>query len=153
MSGLKGLSRRSFLKGGALLGAGIIGSASIAACSSGASQDSISWDRETDVLVVGSGFAGYSAALRASDAGAQVMLIDKRDSDGGNSQKCDGDFGVCNSSAQKEIGIQDSVDAYINDMLVAGLYLNDVEKCRAIAEKTNEVYEWLDLCQDFGHRS
>lgn len=144
MSGLRDLSRRSFLKGGALLGAGIVGAASIAACSSGANLDSISWDTETDVLVVGSGFAGYSAAIHAHDAGAQVMLIDKRGSDGGNSLKCDGDFGVCNSSAQKELGIQDSVDTYINDMLVAGLYLNDVEKCRAIAESTNGIYEWLN---------
>lgn len=144
MSNLKGLSRRSFLKGSALLGAGVIGAASITACSSGASPDAISWDRETDVLVVGSGFAGYSAAIYASDAGAQVIFIDKRGSDGGNSLKCDGDFGVCNSSAQKENGIQDSVDAYVNDMLEAGLYLNDREKCRTIAENSNAICEWLN---------
>lgn len=144
MSGLKSLSRRSFLKGSALLGAGIVGSVSITACASEAHADSVAWDRETDVLVVGSGFAGYSAALHAHDAGAEVVLIDKRGSDGGNSLKCDGDFGVCGSSAQKEHGIQDSVDTYVNDMLVAGLYLNDIEKCRTIAESTNGIYEWLN---------
>ena len=82
MSGLKSLSRRGFLKGSALLGAGIIGSASIAACAAEAHADSVAWDRETNVLVVGSGFAGYSAALHAHDAGAEVVLIDKRGSDG-----------------------------------------------------------------------
>ena len=34
------------------------------------------------------------------------------------------------------------MDDYLNDMLVAGLYLNDKEKCRVIAEKSNETWEW-----------
>lgn len=138
------LSRRDFLKGGALLGAGALGVASFSACSPAAGAAPSSWDAETDVLVVGSGFAGYAAALHAHDAGAEVMLIDKRGHIGGNSLKCDGDFGVCNSSAQAENDIQDSVDDYVNDMLVAGLYLNDVEKCRLIAERTNDAFEWLN---------
>ena len=96
------------------------------------------------MLIVGSGFAGYAAALHAHDAGADVMIIDKRGNIGGNSLKCDGDIAVCNSSAQKEHGVQDSVDNYVNDMLVAGLNLNDIEKCRLIAERSNEIFEWLN---------
>ena len=138
------LSRRNFIKGGALLGAGALGAATFSACSTGGGSDSVSWDKETDVLIVGSGFAGYAAALHAHDAGADVMIIDKRGNIGGNSLKCDGDIAVCNSSAQKEHGVQDSVDNYVNDMLVAGLNLNDIEKCRLIAERSNEIFEWLN---------
>lgn len=72
------LSRRNFIKGGALLGAGALGAATFSACSTGGGSDSVSWDKETDVLIVGSGFAGYAAALHAHDAGADVMIIDKR---------------------------------------------------------------------------
>lgn len=138
------LSRRNFIRGGALLGASALGAAGLAACSTGGTSNSTAWDKETDVLVVGSGFAGYAAALHAHDAGAEVMIIDRRGNVGGNSLKCDGDIAVCNSSAQAEHGVQDSVDNYVNDMLVAGLYLNDVDKCRLIAERTNEILEWLN---------
>lgn len=34
------------------------------------------------------------------------------------------------------------MDAFVSDMLIAGLYLNDEEKCRLIAEKSNETWEW-----------
>lgn len=34
------------------------------------------------------------------------------------------------------------MDAFVSDMLIAGLYLNDEDKCRLIAEKSNETWEW-----------
>lgn len=49
---------------------------------------------------------------------------------------------VCGSKVQAREGIEDSVDAFVSDMLIAGLYLNDEEKCRLIAEKSNETWEW-----------
>ena len=100
------------------------------------------WDAECDVLIVGSGYTGLAAAIEADAAGADVKIIDKRPSFGGNSIIADGDFAVCGSSAQKAQGVEDSVDDYVNDMLAAGLNLNDVEKCRVIAEKSNETWEW-----------
>ena len=39
---------------------------------------------ETDVLVVGAGVAGASAALAARDAGAEVLLAERTDEPGGN---------------------------------------------------------------------
>ena len=36
------------------------------------------WDDETEILVVGGGFAGLSAGVTAARAGAKVLLIDKR---------------------------------------------------------------------------
>ena len=40
------------------------------------------WDREADVLVVGYGGAGASAAMAAHDAGAEVLIIKKQPADG-----------------------------------------------------------------------
>ena len=37
----------------------------------------ISWDREVDVLVVGFGGAGASAAIEAASEGVEVMAVDR----------------------------------------------------------------------------
>jgi succinate dehydrogenase/fumarate reductase flavoprotein subunit len=35
------------------------------------------WDEATDVLVIGSGFAGLAAAIEAKNAGSSVVIIEK----------------------------------------------------------------------------
>ena len=37
-------------------------------------MNGVDWERETDVVVVGCGFAGAMAAISAHDAGAKVVL-------------------------------------------------------------------------------
>lgn len=78
MSKTQGINsgRRQLLKGGMVMAAGL--GASIALPTT-ASCDSapINFDEIVDVLVVGSGFAGMSAALQAREAGVSVMVIDK----------------------------------------------------------------------------
>ena len=94
------------------------------------------------MLVVGSGYSGLAAAIEAKNAGADVKIIEKMNRMGGNSAYAAGDMAVCGSKVQAHEGIEDSVDAFVSDMLIAGLYLNDEEKCRLIAEKPNETWEW-----------
>ena len=143
-----GVSRRSFITGAAA--AGVLATLGLAGCapqdkqtaSAATSGADTKWDEECDVLVVGSGYTGLAAALEAKNAGADVKAIEKTARVGGNSALAAGDFAVCNSSVQKREGVQDSVEQYVDDMMVAGLYLNDKEKCRVIAEKSNETWEW-----------
>lgn len=148
------LDRRGFLKTFALgSAAAVVAGAGLAGCapSQGGAADSAKaagaglpekWDEECDVLVIGSGYAGLAAAYEAAKAGANTMVIEKMPTTGGNSAIADGDFAVCMSSAQKAKGIEDSVDKYVADMMAAGLGLNDKEKCRVLAEKSNETWEW-----------
>lgn len=48
----------------------------VAECATSATLPS-KWDREADVVVLGTGFAGLSAAVAASDAGAKVLVLEK----------------------------------------------------------------------------
>ncbi len=67
------------------------------------------WDQQTDVIVVGFGGAGASAALQARENGADVLLIDRFG--GGGTTKYSG--GVLYAGAtrfQREAGLEDSVD-------------------------------------------
>jgi len=100
------------------------------------------WDDTTDVLIIGSGFAGLAAAIEARNAGAMVTVIDKMPVFGGNSIINGGDFSAAGTKMQREEGIQDSPDLMFKDMLKAGLYLNHVDKAKLVAEKSNEALEW-----------
>ncbi len=51
------------------------------------------WDRETDVVVVGHGYAGAVAAINAHDHGAQVLLIEKEAHPAGCSAASNGSIG------------------------------------------------------------
>ena len=50
------------------------------------------WDREYDVVVVGWGSAGTSAAVTAHDQGAKVVILEKMPEGGGNSRICGGNI-------------------------------------------------------------
>ena len=137
-----GISRRTFISGSAI--AGTLAALGLAGCApktgtekempaTGASTSDISWDEECEVLVVGSGYSGLAAAIEAKNAGADVKIIEKMNRVGGNSAFAAGDMAVCGSKVQAREGIEDSVDAFVSDMLIAGLYLNDEEKCRPVS--------------------
>ena len=142
------LSRRSFITGAAAAGAlaslGLVGCApqSEKASAQATPGANVSWDEECEVLVVGSGYTGLAAAIEAKAAGADVKIIEKTGMVGGNSALAAGDMAVCGSSVQAREGVEDSIDLFVEDMMVAGLFLNDKEKCRVIAEKSNETWEW-----------
>ena len=94
---MRGLSRRSFLKGAGVAAAAVAGSAALASCASEANpQDWLpkSWDYECDILVVGYGGAGMWASLIGADeCGQQVLVLEKAPvRGGGNSSINNGEF-------------------------------------------------------------
>ena len=72
-----GITRRDVVTGGAVgLGAAaLLGPQSAEAQTSTRSRE-IRWDHECDVLVVGAGCAGLTAAIRARDLGADVLVVE-----------------------------------------------------------------------------
>ncbi len=76
--------RRKFLQGGVAAG---VGAATLGGCATGATQATggtdIQWDYEVDVLVVGAGCSGLPCAIRARDAGLNVLVIDQNFDVGG----------------------------------------------------------------------
>jgi len=104
------------------------------------------WDENYDVVIIGSGFAGLSAALEARSAGADVVIIEKMPVHGGNSIINGGDFGAAGSKMQKEAGVEDSPDLMLKDMLKAGSYLNHIELAKTVADQSRDALEW---CESF----
>jgi hypothetical protein len=84
--GDKGLSRRAFVTSGAAAGVGaaaFMGSSGAKAQGASTGAASIEWDYEADVVIAGGGCAGLTAAIRARDLGATVLVVDQNFDVGG----------------------------------------------------------------------
>ncbi|MEC4983918.1 MAG: flavocytochrome c [Oscillatoria sp. PMC 1068.18] len=97
----------------------------------------------TDVIVVGSGFAGLMAAIEAASLGAAVILLEKRPSCGGNSIASDGVLVATGCSLQQQAQIEDRPEYLLEDMLKAGRHTNELSLVKTLAEQTPEVCNWL----------
>lgn len=138
------IARRDFFKTAGTCSA-VIAAAGMAASTALASEiDQITWDETCDVLVVGAGFAGMAAAIEATEAGSEVIIIDKMGIWGGNSSLNGGDMAAVGTPLQIEAGVEDSVELMMNDMLVAGKYYNHVDKVRTLVENSASAVEWLE---------
>lgn len=62
---------------------------------------------ETDVLVVGSGAAAFSAAVTARHGGADVIMLEKGAAIGGTTIRSGGGYWIPNNRFQKALGIED----------------------------------------------
>jgi fumarate reductase flavoprotein subunit len=97
----------------------------------------------TDVVVVGAGAAGMTAAITAHDAGAKVIVLEKQPITGGNSMLAAGGMNAAETRFQKEKGIKDSVDLMYDDTMKGGKNLNDPELVKILARNSASSIDWL----------
>jgi 3-oxosteroid 1-dehydrogenase len=71
---------------------------------------STEFDHEADVIVVGSGAAGHTAALTAHRDGATVIMVEKAAEVGGTTKKSGGWYWIPNNRWMQEAGIEDQRD-------------------------------------------
>ncbi len=96
---------------------------------------------EADVLVVGGGVAGLSAALRAAGAGKEVLLLAKGLMVESNTAWAQG--GVAAVLDRSERAAADDIDLHIRDTIIAGAGLCDEAVVRDILEGAAESIEFL----------
>ncbi len=91
--------------------------------------------RDFDVLIVGSGLAGLSAALHLAPT-HRVAVLTKRALADGSSAWAQGGIAAV-------LAAGDSFDAHVEDTLVAGAGLCDAEATRFVVEHAPEAIGWL----------
>jgi len=133
-SSKKGFSRRKFIKTTAA-GAGATALAALSAGPAGAAGIPRKWDKEADVVVVGCGGAGTTAAITAHDAGARVIIIEKAPEGGGNSRVGGAQFSY--STPEKK----DNAAKYLH---YACNGTTPMDVCQAWADEMVHNREWLD---------
>ena len=97
-----------------------------------------------DVLVIGSGIAGLSAAIEAASQGARVCVIEQLPKAGGNTLISDGGIAVPSHPLQKKEHIDDSPELLIEDMLKAGKHKNDPALVKKVASEAYEAFRWTE---------
>ena len=98
---------------------------------------------EADVVVIGGGGAGLTAAIEAHDAGAKVIVVEKMPFVGGNTVRSKGGLNAAETSVQKKLGINDSVETFYEDTMKGGKNLNDPELVKYFTENSAAAVEWL----------
>ena len=98
---------------------------------------------QTDVVVVGAGAAGLTAAITAFDGGAKVIVLEKQPIAGGNSMLAAGGMNATETTFQKAKGIKDSIALMYEDTMKGGQNMNDPELVRVLANNSASSVAWL----------
>jgi 3-oxo-5alpha-steroid 4-dehydrogenase len=102
------------------------------------------WDVQTDVVAVGGGCAGASAALEASRGGAATILLDRADGLGGASAMAGGEIYLGGGTPiQDACGFTDTPEEMIKFLLAALGPHADAERITSYSEGSVEHFNWL----------
>jgi fumarate reductase flavoprotein subunit len=98
---------------------------------------------DVDVLVIGAGACGLAAAIAAHDAGAGVAVVEKLDRPGGNSSLSTGSVPAAGTRFQRDAGIADSSERFIDDLMRTGGPTDCPHLVRRLVETSAATVEWL----------
>lgn len=99
---------------------------------------------DTDIVVVGAGGAGLSAAVEASKAGAKVLVVEQNAMQGGSTARSGGKLLATNTTQQEAMGITDNPQDFANYLVQVGENKVDVDKINYIAEQSGVNIAWLE---------
>ncbi|OPY88999.1 MAG: Fumarate reductase flavoprotein subunit precursor [Syntrophus sp. PtaU1.Bin208] len=98
---------------------------------------------KTDIVIIGAGATGFTAAITAHDRGAKVILLEKMPITGGNSQLAAGGMNAAETKIQKEKGIKDSADLMYEDTMKGGKNISDPDLVKILAKGSAAAVDWL----------
>lgn len=95
------------------------------------------------VVVIGGGACGAAAALAASDAGAQVLLLERDAHPMGTTGMSMGVFIGAGTSHQARHGVADNAEVFYADIMAKTKGQTDPDIARALAEESGPAIDWL----------
>ena len=107
----------------------------------GEEAESVLADSQVDVLVIGGGGAGLSAALSAAQEGASVILVEKLSALGGNTFRCGGAFNTADPERQKDIPMTEALASAVEKVLAHEDVSEEHAKLKAEVQKQWDEYK------------
>lgn len=111
---------------------------------------------DVDIVIVGAGGAGMTAAISAKQAGMNVIILEKMPYVGGNTTKASGGMNAAGTKMQEaaiaaetdpevKASLEGStVENYIADTMEGGHQINDIELVTYMAEHSSDAIDWLE---------
>lgn len=100
-----------------------------------------------DVVVIGAGGAGFSAAIEAKNAGANVVLLEKMPAVGGNSLISGAEMNAARNWVQPKLGIlDDSAERHSADTFKGGDKKGDMKVINVMTANALDAAKW---CRDY----
>ncbi len=121
------------------------------------------WDMEADVVAIGSGIGGLSAAIAAHELGGSAIVLERSDKVGGVTALSMGEVWVAGNHHAAEIGIEDSVDSgfrylkrlsmdYGTDAAILGMVVHAREALRYFEDRIGLRMEPIRGCPDYYYK-
>ncbi len=148
------LSRRSLIKGAALGAAALFTGSMFSGVTSAFADDATAPADDTtaaapaggdyDIVIVGMGGAGMCAALAAKEAGIDnLVILEKTPAAGGNTVYSSSGMNASETTYQKEQGIEDNTQEFIDETIEGGHYYNNPELVTEMCEGSADAIDWL----------
>ncbi len=123
----------------------------------------VAWDMEVDVLAIGSGIGGLSAAITAHEKGARALVLERSDKVGGVTALSMGEVWVAGNHHAAALGVRDSVDSgfrylkrlsmdYGSDMAILNLVAHAHHALKFFEDKIGLRMEVIRGCPDYYYR-
>ena len=139
------MSRRNFVAAGACAAGAVVAATSGLIGSAKAAEEPQSWDEECDVLILGAGGTGLSAACAAAQAGAKVIVVDVDVQSGGTTAMSGGVIQAAGTQWQKEFtSFQDDTPAkHAQCYMEQAEGIGHEDLITTMCDRAPELLEWL----------
>lgn len=118
------------------------------------------WDLEADVVALGSGIGGLSAAITAHENGASAIVIERSDQVGGVTALSMGEVWIAGNHHAAERGIEDSVDSgfrylqrlamgYGSELAILNKVVHARQALRYFEDRIGLKMEVIEGCPDY----
>lgn len=103
------------------------------------------WDRTEQVVIVGAGGGGLTAAVSAAQNGQKgILVLEKMPFPGGNTAISGGGLNAVDDVRQKAQGIEDSIEQHFQHTIKGGDYRANPVLIRELVENAPETVTWLE---------
>lgn len=96
-----------------------------------------------DVVIVGAGACGLSAAMAAQEAGAQVLVLERDKRSTGSTALSTGLIPAAGTRLQRDMGIEDNAELFATDLMKKARGQTDATMVQVIASESGPTVDWL----------
>lgn len=100
---------------------------------------------KADIVVIGAGGAGMTAAIQAVQNGAtNVVILEKMPMTGGNTVRSTGGLNASETMYQKADGIEDTNQLFFDDTMKGGKNLNNPDLVHTLVDNSAAAVDWVN---------